>query len=292
MDLISVVIPAHNRSKYIERAILSVIAQDFSNIEIIVVDDGSTDNTVQIAQEYAGRYQNVRLIEHERKKGAQAARNTGISIARGKWIAFLDSDDEWLPGSLSSRYEVAVKHDFQVIHSECYVVRFPNLERKLFGIPALSGMVFREILSKPGPMFQGLLVKKTALEHIGYLDERILSFQEWDTSIRLSQYFAFGFVQEPTFIYHCHGDETISKDRLREARGYEQIIYKHKENIKGVIGRKGLAKHYEVIGRLYKNAGKMKNARRYLLRAFPYTPIGRPYLRAIKNIVDTIVSSS
>src|SRR5262245_49648343 len=123
MSLVSVVIPTHNRGECIGRAIASVVAQSYADLEVIVVDDGSADNTVRVVQAETLRDSRVRLLKHDRRRGAQAARNTGIYAARGEWIAFLDSDDEWLQESLASRLRLAQKHNFEVVHSECYVIR-------------------------------------------------------------------------------------------------------------------------------------------------------------------------
>ena len=289
MDLVSVVIPAFNRSAYIGRAVKSVVEQTYAELEVIVVDDCSTDNTVEVVSALADSDRRIALLRHDNNKGAQAARNTGIKAAKGAWIAFLDSDDEWLIDSLAARYKVAMEQNVQVVHSECYVVRYPETSRKLFGVPAISGTVLDKLLGSPGPVFPGLLAKKTALEDIGYLDEEILSFQEWDTSIRLAEHFSFGFVPQPTFVYHCHGDEAISKDRRREALGYERIVEKHKESVRARLGREGMARHYEVIGSFYRNAGEMRTARNFFLKALRHKPWGPFLLWRLKNVIVTFL---
>ena len=95
--LVSVVIPAFNRERVIGKAIKSVLAQTFQDFEIIVVDDGSRDETAKNAIKFACCEPRVRVIRFETNQGAQAARNAGARAARGKWLSFLDSDDEWLP---------------------------------------------------------------------------------------------------------------------------------------------------------------------------------------------------
>ncbi len=132
MDLVSVIIPAYNRENHIERAIQSIQSQDISDIEIIIVDDGSTDKTSLNVKEMEKGDSRIRLIRHEKSKGAQAARNTGIRNAKGEWIAFLDSDDEWLPGSLSKRLDVAREQKVDVVHSVCLSVKYPDNEKKTF----------------------------------------------------------------------------------------------------------------------------------------------------------------
>src|SRR6266851_7698912 len=92
MSLVSVIIPAHNREAYLPAAIDSVLAQTFSDWELVVVDDGSEDGTATVAQAYACKDSRVRWIRHSQKRGAQAARNSGIHAGSGRWVAFLDSD--------------------------------------------------------------------------------------------------------------------------------------------------------------------------------------------------------
>ena len=107
MSLVSVIIPAHNREAYLPTAIDSVLAQTFSDWELLVVDDGSEDSTPKIAQEYARQDSRIHYLRHSPRRGAQAARNAGIRASGGRWIAFLDSDDQWLPDSLEVRLQLA-----------------------------------------------------------------------------------------------------------------------------------------------------------------------------------------
>jgi len=267
MPLVSVVIPTHNRSKYIERAIASVLAQTYADLEAIVVDDGSADDTARVAEAYARKDSRIRLIQHERRKGAQAARNTGIFAATGKWIAFLDSDDEWLPHSLEARLRPLQKGLHHVVHSDCYVLSSGSNNLERFGVPPMQGQVYTELLRRSGPVFPALLVSKKALAAINYLDENIVAYQEWDTAIRLAKHFSFEFVGEPTFIYDCRHANTISKDPIKEALGYEQIVTKHRWAILRHLGPQALAHHYQKAAFFYHQASEKKRANRCSVRA-------------------------
>jgi glycosyltransferase involved in cell wall biosynthesis len=273
MPQVSVVIPTHNRSKQIERAIASVLAQSYADLEAIIVDDGSEDDTVRIVEAYARNDRRIRLIEHHKRRGAQAARNTGIFAAAGKWIAFLDSDDEWLHDSLESRLRVAENGNLQVVHSECYIMKEAGTESRRYGLPPLEGFVYRSLLQKPGTFFPSLLVARKCFERIGRLDENIVSFQEWDASIRLAKYYRFGFASEPTFVYDCRHGNNISKDLLRNAKGYEQVFTKYFWPILYQCGPKALVEHYQKAAHLYAQANDSNNARRCSRNAFFSWPL-------------------
>ena len=95
--MVSIVMPAYNAEKYIEQAIRSVINQTYKDWELIVIDDGSIDNTASILFELAALDSRIHALKNEKNCGASYTRNRAISLARGEWIAFLDSDDLWMP---------------------------------------------------------------------------------------------------------------------------------------------------------------------------------------------------
>lgn len=290
MSLVSAIIPTRNRSRCIDSAILSALGQTYTDLEVIVVDDGSTDNTVQILEEYARKDARIRLIQHSYRKGAQAARNTGIHAAHGRWIAFLDSDDQWLPDSLDVRLQIARSKGVHVVHSDCYVLKPGREQLQRFGHPRFEGNVYRELLCRCGTLFPSFLVSREALTRIGYLDETIVSYQEWDTAIRLAKDYDFAFVQEPTFIYDCSSADTISKDLLRTARGYEQVFSKHWWSILCHLGPKTLASHYRRAAGLYHEAHDEDETRRCLKIAILLWPFrARTVLNRIRRFMKPVM---
>ncbi len=281
MTTVSVVVPAFNRAWTVARALRSILLQNPPPLEVVVVDDASADGTRDVVRDCALRDARVLLVSHAERKGAQAARNTGIGCVSGEWVAFLDSDDEWLPGSLSARLSAAARDGADVVYSECLALRRAAGVPAKFGVPAMSGRIYEELLRTPAPMFQSLLVRRSALARIGPLDETILSYQEWDTAIRLALDSRFAFVPEPTFVYHCHGADTISGDKLREARGYEQVFTKHRADILRLLGRGALAQHYENAALLYRKAGQGRDFRRCLRQSVRHGTFGRTLVRRV-----------
>lgn len=225
---ISVVIPAYNRAKTIRYCMDSVLFQTVSPFEVIVVDDCSNDNTVKIVRSYNDP--RVRCVLLDNNSGAQVARNRGIREAKGDWIAFLDSDDEWVLDKLEKQVEALSKVNFNpmtVVHTDCWRYEESLDLKELWNLPFVNELTPISILLRsPGPMFQGILTSKAALEAICYLDEKVPSYQEWDTAIRLAKVCRFVHIREPLFTYHLHEGNTISKDRQRDIDGYQYIVNK------------------------------------------------------------------
>ena len=301
MALVSVIIPVYDRGKHIQLAVQSVLSQTYSDLEVVVVDDGSKDDTVRRVVEVANRDCRVRLIEHRQHKGAQAARNTGIREARGEWIAFLDSDDYWLPDSLEARLSLMGTSRTKIIYSLCYCLRPGNPEPEMLSLPHsipspsikisrfvedlldpprapevnFYGDIYKQLLRWPGPMFQSLLAAREAFARIGDLDESIVSFQEWDTSIRLAKYYNFAFLSRPTFVYDCRNGDSISADKMRAAVGYKQVFTKHRGPMLRLLGPWGLAAHYLFVADSYERAGDRQKSRRCRWTAFCLWPFSR-----------------
>jgi glycosyltransferase involved in cell wall biosynthesis len=212
----------------------------------------------------------IRLVTHPERRGAQAARNTGIRASSSPWVAFLDSDDEWLPRSLGLRLALSSERDADVVYSD-YLIADGVREPYRADVPGFSGDAFASLLGASAPTFPSLLVARDALERIGPLDETIVSFQEWDTSIRLAERARFAFLEAPTFIWWTVGGSRISSDPLRSARGYEQVVTKHRPAIVGRVGPSALKAHYREIARWYGLAGKRGSQLKYRGRSLAPT---------------------
>lgn len=242
---VTVIIPTYNRAETITYCLDSVCNQTVPPNEIIVVDDCSTDDTVQAVRSFSDP--RIRCIISEKNSGAQAARNRGIRLARGDWIAFQDSDDEWLPEKLEKQIAALAEVNFNpmtVVHTDCFRYDHQTGNRTLWELPLVHGTAaFPLLLTSAGPVFPTILTSKTALERIGFLDESVPSFQEWDTSIRLARECRFIHIREPLFIYHLHDGKTISKNQRREIDGYQYIVDKFREEILQNCGIDTLYEH-------------------------------------------------
>ncbi len=243
---VSVVIPARNRETTIGYSIDSVLRQTVPPMEIIVVDDASTDNTSEAATVSGDA--RIRVIRLSQPSGAQAARNAGIHAATGEWIAFQDSDDEWAPEKLARQIRALEENNFDpwtLVHTNAVVMdgatgatRFHVVE------PPHEPDAYKDFLrGLASPLFPTILTSRMALERIGYLDERVIAFQEWDTSIRLAKYCRVIYISDPLFIYHLHGGEMISKDGAKAVDGYGYIIDKFESEIRSICGTAAWNQH-------------------------------------------------
>jgi glycosyltransferase involved in cell wall biosynthesis len=245
---ISVVIPAYNRANTIAYCLDSVCNQTVPPLEVIVVDDCSTDATVSVVNDYSRLHPSVRCVVLERNSGAQAARNRGIAEARGEWIAFQDSDDEWMPDKLEKQIAALAKVDFNpmtVVHTDAWRYDPVSGARDIWNLPSCEGQVHADLLRSPAPLFPTMLASKAALEQIGLLDAHVPAFQEWDTAIRLAKICRFVHLHEPLFVYHFHAGETISKNKIRDVEGYQYVVDKHRDDILRLCGAETLNRHLE-----------------------------------------------
>ena len=284
----SIILPTYNRAHLLPRAVKSIIAQTFSDFEIIIIDDGSSDNTREIVHKLIKNNPTFKIeyLKHANNKGGQAARNSGIRKAKGDWIAFLDSDDEWLPNRLSRCLETANKDRVKVVHADGYIHVGDERPLKKRKVNKFKGYCYSKLLTSSGPMFPTLLVSKECFKKIGYLDECIVAHQEWDTSIRLAKYYKFGFVDEPLFIWHQEGHRTISSKSRLNCLGYEQIINKFKKDIINLLGNNNLIAHYDKLAYRYYDIRDYKNAdRNFKIAATLSTNKLFKVLKRLQNLV-------
>ncbi len=210
MPKVSVVISAYNSAKYIRATVESVLAQTFKDYELIVVDDGSTDETGQILHEYEGR---LSYIYQENKKYS-GARNTGIRAASGEYIAFLDSDDLWRPEKLEHQVAVMDRHP-HVTLAYCQAVYIdPQGNPTQFqgqGVKGASGSA--PLIFDPLPeLFFGTMVttstamvRRSTLQEVGPFDDAHIHGEDWELWVRLASKGPFAYLPEPLAQYRIYG---------------------------------------------------------------------------------------
>ena len=203
LPIISVVIPLYNKAPYIKRAINSILTQTYSDLELIVVDDGSTDESSCIVSQCTDR--RLRLITQP-NSGVSAARNRGIAESHGKWIAFLDADDEWMPKFLERAIEFVKTHPFLVIIFT-NVIGFVDKTVWLdcsFSQPRVLDNFFAFLVQNRGRGItsSSVMVQKQALETLGGFPIGVNRGEDVDIWIRLAMKSKVGFIPEVLTVYH------------------------------------------------------------------------------------------
>ena len=205
---VSVIIPTYNRAWVLKEAIDSVLAQEFRDFELIVVDDGSTDNTPQILESYA---QDLTVIRQP-NRGVSAARNRGIAAAGGELIAFLDSDDLWLPRKLSSQVNFFNSNPAAVINQteEIWVrnnVRVnPKTRHHKF-----SGMIFEHSLALCLVSPSAVMIKKNLFSEVGVFDENLTACEDYDLWLRISCRYPVHLIETPLIMKRGGHADQLSK---------------------------------------------------------------------------------
>ena len=273
-SLVSVVVPTYNRAELIERTIHSVLSQTYHELEVIIVDDCSTDDTQDRVAALQEADHRMHYLRHNMNRGAQAARNTGIRKAKGEYIAFLDSDNEWLPRKLGRQMALfSHKADLLgVVYCGYWKVSTGGDLLNEY-VPRYRGIVYKQTLVDWLTDTSTLVVRKDILEKIHGFDENIHSYQEWDLCIRLARECEFDFVPECLTLYHEHTLPTISKDFMRDANGYLSVVDTYRNEILQECGRRTLSEHYLKTGRLFVRADQFDLARDYFLKSIRYDPL-------------------
>lgn len=197
MDLVSVILPTYNRAEHIRAAVDSVLAQDYEEMEILVIDDASTDDTEAVIRSiHDSRLQYVRK---EVNSGAAAARNRGLSMAGGKYIAFQDSDDLWEPGKLK-RQLARMREDYGMVfavnertHRDGSKEMVPHT-----GLPRekLQGWIYPHLLAESFMSTPSMLVDAAVIQEVGGFDENMMNYEDYELALRIAKCVRVGFVDD------------------------------------------------------------------------------------------------
>jgi len=273
---VNVVIPTYNRAHLIRKAVQSVLDQSYQDFEIIIVDDASTDNTEEAVRSL--KDERIRYIRHEKNKGAGAARNTGIRAANGEYIAFQDSDDEWLPEKLEKQMKV-----FENAPPEVGVVYtgFWRIEKnKKNYIPSSwiiqkNGNIHKELLKGNFIGTPATLIKRECFKKVGLFEEYIPAREDWELWIRISKYYEFKYIPEPLMISYYTSGSVNEKSIIASINILEFIINKHYKNF--AKHKKILSKHYFNIGFNLCSIGYLSKGKKYLIKAIKIYPLDIKY---------------
>ncbi|WP_018951550.1 glycosyltransferase [Thioalkalivibrio sp. AKL12] len=222
--LVSVIMPAYNTAAYIAESVDSVLDQDYPSVELIVVDDGSTDGTIEILREYGDRL----TLLTQQNQGAAVARNAGIAKAQGDYIAFIDSDDVWLPGKLTAQVLYMEQHpEIGFVHTD-FLSWKPGADGRFAPARTLadppvpvteapgivlegSGWVYNQLLMESLPHTITVMMRRTLVDQVGEFDPELKRGQDYDYWIRASRLTEYRQLDRVTALYRLHGRGCITK---------------------------------------------------------------------------------
>ena len=225
MPTVCVVIPTYNRADLLQRALDSVFSQTRPADQIIVIDDGSTDDTVLRTSQRP-----VTLIQLPENRGVSAARNIGIAQATGDWIALLDSDDEWLPDKLQCQLaEIANQPDIRVVHTNERWLRLGKPLKQLSKHQKHGGWIFPRCLDICLMSPSSILIHRNVFDTVGTFDETLPACEDFDLWLRITARYPVAFLDTPLIIKHGGHPDQLSMahwglDRFR-IYALEKVIF-------------------------------------------------------------------
>lgn len=205
---VSVIIPTHNRAGVIRRAVDSALAQSVSELEVIVVDDGSDDGTAEALASYG---ESVRLLRQE-NQGVSSARNRGIRAAGGEWVALLDSDDFWLPEKLAAQLAMHEKNPGILLSQtdEHWVRNGERVNKAKRFRKKKHGWIFGPSLAMCHVSPSSVLIHRSVLDEVGLFDEDLPVCEDYDLWLRIARRYQVGLVDEMLIVKHGGHDDQLS----------------------------------------------------------------------------------
>jgi len=269
---ISVIITTHNRATLLVNAINSILNQTFKDFEMLIVDDASKDNTEEVVKTFIDdRIRYIKILPED-SNGGNYARNIGIKEAKGKFISFLDDDDEWLPEKLEKQLEVFEKDEKIGLVYTGFIYIYDNKWQKICLAYPKRGNLSKDILIRNyfGPL-SILMAKKKKLEEAGLFDIEMPAWQDYDMYIRLCQICEIDFVREPLLKYNFR---TNIKRISHHLEKYEKAIALISEKYKYLIlaldikSRKQRESHiYERLANFAIQAKDFNKAKKYYMKS-------------------------
>jgi glycosyltransferase involved in cell wall biosynthesis len=289
--LVSVVIPTKDRPEMLRRAVLSVLGQTYSPVELIVVDDGSVEPAREaIADLNTDDLRRFEVVRHGENRGGAAARNTGLREARGEYVAFLDDDDRWTPHKLEKQVEA-----LRGAGESAGVAFAWNRQLDTDGsvvdmhLPRADGDVSERILyGNYIGSFSGVLVRRTLAERVDGLDERFPAWQDWEFLVRLAQQTEFVSIPEPLVVRHIGHGARISPG-YEAKRDIASMMFE--EHLLAPATEHGVERRVRAnlefrLAKAARLTGAYGTARSHVARAirtYPYDPSFYVYLLAISG---------
>src|SRR3989338_3544903 len=290
---VSVIIPTYNREKFIGRAIESVLAQTYKDLEIIVIDDGSKDNTKEVVQQYKG---NIKYIYQE-NGGSSSARNRGIKESAGEHIAFLGSDDIWVPGKLAIQVEILDKN--KNIGIVCSRMPIFDKEGKQIGFKPQEhiGKDFNELIAQWGDLpTSTVMTRRECFNKAGFFDTSLKTVQDFDMWLRIARHYDIYEYRDTCLArYYRHGVQNTGNwtNVLQGLLILQKKIvrnYRHLPDFPHQIYRERIVSHqYWLSKALFKQKNYVKSCRHLAGAIIKYPLVGRLFCEKNDGIFKKLV---
>jgi len=268
MDLVSVIIPVYNRVALLSRAIRSVLAQTYQHFEIIVVDDASCEDVAGCVNAF--KDPRIRYIRHEINRGVAAAWNTGLRESKGRFIAFLDSDDEWMPQKLERQvFSLTKDPSYGLAYTSVILVNDSGNPIKTIKATA-SGYIYRPLLRKNfiGTM-SSVVVTKQAASDAGPFDERLTYRADYDFYVRLCRNYRVKALKTPLTIQYVHSGPRLSKNYDLRISSYNLFLQIHHQEL--IKNPSAYARQLYGLAKLYLKIGEAEEAKKLLREALRHS---------------------
>ena len=279
--MISIILPTFNRSHILASTINNVIEQTFVEYELIIINDGSSDNTEKIIYNFQLKDKLIKYIKNEKNIGCAESRKIGFEKSNGEIIVFLDDDDIWDKEKLMKQYSLLKHTNYDMVISDYYIEKD---EKKIYkNMQHFSSDFKNQILRRPGPFFQCIMITKKIINKMkAPFDCNSVPSEDWNFFIELSKLnIKVGHIAEPLFTWNVNHDNQ-SLNLEKEAIALEYIVEKHKHYFKKNINKNVFSNHYRRIARLYEKTYDInyntKKIAEFYKKAFRANPI------SIKNM--------
>lgn len=272
MPKVSVIIPTYNRQQLIGRAIRSVLNQTFQDFEIVVIDDGSTDGT----KDFITAYKDKVKYFYQEHKGISTARNRGIVESKGEYVAFLDSDDEWVPEKLSIQVKILNENPrVGIVHNKLIILNERG-ERVGTKPKKDSGTNLQQLISEGGDFpTSSILTRSECFKKAGLFDESLPTMEDFEMWLRIAKHYdVYEFKDKCLAFSHWHEGQ-ITKDRIKVFYGLvllDKRILNEFSNIEERIIIKRMTKNQYILSRAYYDKGQYRLAFRNLVEAMTTNP--------------------
>lgn len=288
--LVSAVIPAFNAARHVNQAIDSVLAQTYTNNEIIVIDDGSSDDTLEKLESYGDKV----TIINQLNKGVSSARNAGIMAARGEWVAFLDADDYWEPEKLARQVnyvrqnpDVVMVHTGKKLFGEHGTIEYNKIPFHL----SRQSANLRSLLIRNCVNTSSVMVRRDVVVKAGMFDVALKQCEDQDLWLRIAKRGRFGYIPNDLFNYRVHDAQATFKTGEWSENGLK-VIKKNRSLVSSfseyLAWRKGYAIRLLDAGYFFEQQGLCSKAFIYFLWSLLQWPFSNINLK-VKSIIRVIL---